>query len=256
MLSRDDILKAFDRINVWSRGSERAPHKPLLVLFALGQLSRGGPKLIAFRDLAPKLTELLKEFGPTRQSYLAEFSIDLRERKLIGIEVAAPLDQLLVAFVLGIRNRIQKLLVAPNTTDTFRRASSFPSTAAGVFRTRFGRCGAFQLDRMLPSVTEVVLVRELDSLPSAGNDLAELHFAFVDHVDSHVAIHGVRDAVLPLADLEAVQFRKNIIVTVEWHTTVVRLIFFHKIDERPQSVPFLRNTSLAPLRFRSPSMPG
>lgn len=73
MPSRDDILKAFDRINVWSRGSERAPHKPLLVLHALGQLSRGGPNSIAFRDLAPKLTELLKEFGPTRQSYHPEY---------------------------------------------------------------------------------------------------------------------------------------------------------------------------------------
>ena len=48
MLSRDEILKAFDRINVWSRGSERAPHKPLLVLYALGQLSRGGPVRVAF----------------------------------------------------------------------------------------------------------------------------------------------------------------------------------------------------------------
>ena len=73
MPSRDDILKAFDRINVWSRGSERAPHKPLLVLYALGQLSRAGPNSIAFRNLAPKLTELLKEFGPTRQSYHPEY---------------------------------------------------------------------------------------------------------------------------------------------------------------------------------------
>jgi predicted restriction endonuclease len=73
MPSRDDILKAFDRINVWSRGSERAPHKPLLVLYALGQLSRGGPNSVAFRHVAPKLTELLKEFGPTRQSYHPEY---------------------------------------------------------------------------------------------------------------------------------------------------------------------------------------
>jgi hypothetical protein len=58
MPSREDILKAFDRINVWSRGSERAPHKPLLVLYALGQLSRGGPNLVAFRDLAPKLNRV------------------------------------------------------------------------------------------------------------------------------------------------------------------------------------------------------
>lgn len=73
MTSRDEILDAFDRINVWSRGSERAPHKPLLLLYALGQLSRGGPNAIAFRDVAPKLTELLKEFGPTRQSYHPEY---------------------------------------------------------------------------------------------------------------------------------------------------------------------------------------
>ncbi len=73
MLTRDEILKAFDRINVWSRGSERAPHKPLLVLCALGQLSCGGPNSISFRDVAPKLTELLKEFGPSRKSYHPEY---------------------------------------------------------------------------------------------------------------------------------------------------------------------------------------
>lgn len=73
MLSRDEILQAFGRINVWSRGSERAPHKPLLVLYALGQLSHGGSNSIAFRDVAPKLTELLKEFGPSRSSYHPEY---------------------------------------------------------------------------------------------------------------------------------------------------------------------------------------
>lgn len=73
MSTRDDILRAFDGINVWSRGSERAPHKPLLVLCALGRLSQGRQDSIAFRDIAPKLTELLKEFGPTRQSYHPEY---------------------------------------------------------------------------------------------------------------------------------------------------------------------------------------
>ena len=73
MLTRDKILKAFDRINVWSRGSERAPHKPLLVLYALGRLSRSETNSIAFREVAPKLTELLKEFGPSRKSYHPEY---------------------------------------------------------------------------------------------------------------------------------------------------------------------------------------
>lgn len=73
MHTRDDILNAFDRINVWSRGSERAPHKPLLVLYALGQLSRGGPNSFAFRNVSSKLSELLREFGPTRRSYHPEY---------------------------------------------------------------------------------------------------------------------------------------------------------------------------------------
>ena len=73
MLTQNDILKAFARINVWSRGSERAPHKPLLVLYALGVLSRGAPNAFAFRAVAPKLTSLLKEYGPSRQSWHPEY---------------------------------------------------------------------------------------------------------------------------------------------------------------------------------------
>src|SRR5262245_53672563 len=40
-MGHESILKRFDRLNVWSRGGQRAPHKPLLVLYALGRLSRG-----------------------------------------------------------------------------------------------------------------------------------------------------------------------------------------------------------------------
>jgi predicted restriction endonuclease len=56
-------LASFDRLNVWSRGDQRAPHKPLLVLYALGRWSRGESGDIAFRDAEPVLTSLLKEFG-------------------------------------------------------------------------------------------------------------------------------------------------------------------------------------------------
>jgi hypothetical protein len=30
------VIHQFDALTVWSRGGERAPHKPLLVLYALG----------------------------------------------------------------------------------------------------------------------------------------------------------------------------------------------------------------------------
>lgn len=70
---REDIIKSFDRIRIWKKGDERAPHKPLLILYALGQLSRGGPNDFAFCDAAPVLTSLLEEFGPTRKSYSPEY---------------------------------------------------------------------------------------------------------------------------------------------------------------------------------------
>lgn len=44
-MTPDEILKAFDNIRVWQRGDWRAPHKPLLILMALGSLARSAPLL-------------------------------------------------------------------------------------------------------------------------------------------------------------------------------------------------------------------
>jgi putative restriction endonuclease len=63
-MGRESILALFDRLNVWSRGDQRAPHKPLLVLLALARWSRGESGAIPFGDLDRYLTPLLKEFGP------------------------------------------------------------------------------------------------------------------------------------------------------------------------------------------------
>jgi putative restriction endonuclease len=72
-MSHEALLSQFDKLNVWSRGGERAPHKPLLVLYALGRWSRGETADIPFADVDRDLTPLLKEFGPSRRSYHAEF---------------------------------------------------------------------------------------------------------------------------------------------------------------------------------------
>jgi putative restriction endonuclease len=64
----DALLREFRDLNVWRRGDERAPHKPLLVLYALGQLQAGAGRLIPFDQLERPLERLLEEFGPPRKS--------------------------------------------------------------------------------------------------------------------------------------------------------------------------------------------
>ena len=72
-MQRAQVRKLFEGINVWKRGSQRAPHKPLLLLYALGKCSRGEPREILFSEIDPILRDLLREFGPSRESYHPEY---------------------------------------------------------------------------------------------------------------------------------------------------------------------------------------
>ena len=62
-MTREDIIRKFKSLNVWKRGNKVAPHKPLLVLYALGKLRRGENQLIPYTEIEKKLAELLREFG-------------------------------------------------------------------------------------------------------------------------------------------------------------------------------------------------
>ena len=69
----DATIQKFATLQTWKRKGERAPHKPLLALLALGQLQRGGERLIAFSTWEPQLKRLLIDFGPPRQSIHPEY---------------------------------------------------------------------------------------------------------------------------------------------------------------------------------------
>jgi putative restriction endonuclease len=91
-MSRESALVLFDRLNVWSRGGQRAPHKPLLVLYALGRWARGERGDIPFREVDRDLTALLKEFGPPRQSYHPEYPFwRLQNDGVWAVHAAGPL---------------------------------------------------------------------------------------------------------------------------------------------------------------------
>jgi putative restriction endonuclease len=72
-LNRDQISNLFQNINVWRKGDQRAPHKPLLLLIALARLNQGLPRLVDYSDVETQLKELLIEFGPSRTSYHPEY---------------------------------------------------------------------------------------------------------------------------------------------------------------------------------------
>lgn len=62
----------FSTLTVWQRGGQRAPHKPLLALLALGRWQRGERGPVRFADLEKPLLGLLVEFGPHRRSHHPE----------------------------------------------------------------------------------------------------------------------------------------------------------------------------------------
>lgn len=72
-MDRDQLLDRIKEINVWRRGDQRAPHKPLLLLYALGRCIRGEDRLIPYAQVDPALRELLIEFGPPRKSQHPEY---------------------------------------------------------------------------------------------------------------------------------------------------------------------------------------
>jgi putative restriction endonuclease len=72
-MNADELRQRVADIAVWQRGSERAPHKPLLLLMALARYSRGEPSQIPYAVIDWELRELLAEFGPSRKSYHPEY---------------------------------------------------------------------------------------------------------------------------------------------------------------------------------------
>jgi putative restriction endonuclease len=72
-LDKAALINQIESINVWGRGTERAPHKPLLLLLALASLQRGEARQQPYGQIEEKLRHLLEEFGPSRRNYHPEY---------------------------------------------------------------------------------------------------------------------------------------------------------------------------------------
>jgi len=72
-MDKTKLRELFQEIKIWRKGDQRAPHKPLLLLHALGRVANNEERLQPFKEISPKLEELLKDFGPSRKSFHPEY---------------------------------------------------------------------------------------------------------------------------------------------------------------------------------------
>lgn len=93
-LTEKEIRRRFARITVWRRGDQRAPHKPLALLYALARASRGEERLTDFITAYEVVRKLLETFGPGRQGLRAEYPLWRLQNddvwEVLGAEDAAP----------------------------------------------------------------------------------------------------------------------------------------------------------------------
>ena len=67
-MTEKEILNHLQSLTVWKSGDRRAPHKPLLLLLAIGYLQNEDQRLLSYKEVDPKLKELLTEFGTPRNA--------------------------------------------------------------------------------------------------------------------------------------------------------------------------------------------
>jgi putative restriction endonuclease len=72
-MDNEQLRQCVQDLNIWKRGGQRAPHKPLLLLLALSRLIQGKPRLAAFPEIDHTLGELLERYGPPRKSHHPEY---------------------------------------------------------------------------------------------------------------------------------------------------------------------------------------
>jgi len=69
----DEVLQRFRMIRQWRAGGQRAPHKPLLLLLAIGRLQSRGERLMPFAEVEEPLRRLLEQYGHPRGRQRPEY---------------------------------------------------------------------------------------------------------------------------------------------------------------------------------------
>ena len=73
MPGRPSIELRLANIQVFRRGEQRAPHKPLYLLLLISNLQKGLPRLASFPEISEKLSAALKRYAPYSKSIHPEY---------------------------------------------------------------------------------------------------------------------------------------------------------------------------------------
>ena len=71
-MNPEHLLSRFRELRLWASNGQRAPHKPLLVLWAIGRCFRGEERFVSYREADRELAKLLATFGPHRRTVHTE----------------------------------------------------------------------------------------------------------------------------------------------------------------------------------------
>lgn len=185
----DWVLDAIDKLKVWSRRGERAPHKPLLLLFALGRLQRGEPDRIAFSELYEPLSKLLIEYGPARKSTHPEYPFwHLQTDGLWKVEASEPI-------------RVHAARSNPTANELIRA----------------GATGRF------PSKVRARLLRAPSFIKQAAMHVMSAHFPTSLHTDILASVGLDADAASAVSRRRDPSFRDRVLRLYEFRCSVCEL---------------------------------
>ncbi|SHG02971.1 putative restriction endonuclease [Fodinibius roseus] len=131
-MNRQEITDRFDSLTVWKNGDRRAPHKPLLVLLALGYLQNEDRRLLPYPEVEKKLEALLTEFGTIRNASNTHYPFwRLQNERIWEIERS---DELLVNSSGDVRKTElrQKNIRAGFTEEVYNLLKKNPELVAEV----------------------------------------------------------------------------------------------------------------------------
>lgn len=93
MPSSSHFLSRLNNIVVYKHGDQRAPHKPLYLLYCIAALQQGQPRLQPYEQIAEKLGKALRLFAPRVAAVHPEYPFwRLQHDGLAIVEVDGPLE--------------------------------------------------------------------------------------------------------------------------------------------------------------------